>query len=158
MHAPDGGSDFLLIKLLARKSGFIPVFIEHTYHDLIPSVSSFQDILTVLIIIFLLFKVATKMSELAIGQAHFQIHNYNLVNFLPFMHLQPRFIVSAKPTPIVTYDTIAYPFGLQVWGFTFACIMTQFILLQVMQYVWCKISDGPNHIDYIYEGAYYGLT
>ena len=42
MHPPDGGSDFLLIKLLAKKSGFIPVFIEHTYHDLIQSVSSLQ--------------------------------------------------------------------------------------------------------------------
>ena len=73
------------------------------------------------------------------------------------MHHQPRLIVSARPKPIVTYDTIVYPFELEVWGFTFACIMTQFILLQVMQYVWCKLSDRPNHIDYIYEGASHGL-
>ena len=55
MHPPDGGSDFLLIKLLAKKSGFIPVFIEHTYHDLIQSVSSLPDLMTVLILILLLF-------------------------------------------------------------------------------------------------------
>ena len=74
------------------------------------------------------------------------------------MYQEQLILGSASAEAIVTYDSIVYPFDLQVWVLTFACIITQFILLQVMQYVWCKISDSPNHIDYIYEGAYHGTT
>ena len=73
------------------------------------------------------------------------------------MYDRPYILASARPKPIVTYDSIVYPFDLQVWGFTFACIMTQFLLLQVMQYVWCKNSGTPNKINYIYEGAFHGI-
>ena len=81
-----------------------------------------------------------------------------MVNYVPFMYHRPQILASARPKPIVTYDSIVYPFDLQVWGFTFACIITQFLLLQIMQCVWSKISGMQNRTDYIYEGAYYGLT
>ena len=70
------------------------------------------------------------------------------------MYQQPYMLASALPKRIVTYDSIVYPFEWQVWSFTFACIMTQFLLLQVMQYVWCKVSDTAQKIEHIYEGAY----
>ena len=63
--------------------------------------------------------------------------------------------MSALPIPIVTYDSISYPFDPQVWGFTFACIIAQFLMLQAMQYIWCIVSGTPNQIEYIYGGAYY---
>ena len=71
------------------------------------------------------------------------------------MYQDSVILMSALPEPIVTYDSIVYPFDHQVWGFTFACIISQFLLLQVMQYVYCKVSGTPNHIEYIYGGAYY---
>ena len=77
-----------------------------------------------------------------------------MVNYLPFMYDLPSILASARPKPIVTYDSIVYPFDLHVWGFTFACIMAQFLLLQVMQYVWCKVSGTPNNINFIYEGDF----
>ena len=74
------------------------------------------------------------------------------------MYQVPHILASARPQPIVTYDSIVYPFDIQVWGFTFACIIAQFILLLIMQYVWSKVSGRPNNIEYVYEGAYYGQT
>ena len=69
------------------------------------------------------------------------------------MYQVPHILASARPQPIVTYDSIVYPFDLPVWGFTFTCIIAQFTLLLVMQYVWCKVSGRPNNIEYVYEGA-----
>ena len=66
-------------------------------------------------------------------------------------------LISALPTPIVTYDSIVYPFNQEVWSFTYACIIAQFLLLQAMQYIYCKVSGTPNHIEYLYGGAYYDL-
>ena len=64
-----------------------------------------------------------------------------------------QILASARLKPIVTYDFIVYPFNLEVWEFVLGCILAQFSLLQIMQYVWCKVSGKPNLIDYIYEGA-----
>ena len=69
------------------------------------------------------------------------------------MYQVPLILASARPQQIVTYDSIVYPFDKQVWGFTFACIVAQFILLLVVQYAWCKVSGRPNNIEYVYEGA-----
>ena len=63
--------------------------------------------------------------------------------------------MSALPIPIVTYDSIVYPFDLPVWGFTFACIFAQLLMLQAMQYLYCKASGTPNHSEYLYGGTYY---
>ena len=53
---------------------------------------------------------------------------YDMINYLPFMYDDPSILGSARPKPIVTYDSIVYPFDLQVWSFTFACIMTVLII------------------------------
>ena len=74
------------------------------------------------------------------------------------MYQRSMILLSARPIEIVTYDSIVYPFNLQVWGFTLACIICQFFLLQAMQYVWCKVTGTPNQIEHIYQGAYYDLT
>ena len=74
------------------------------------------------------------------------------------MYQSVQILASARPKPIVLYDSIVYPFDFVVWGFTFACIMAQFSLLQVMQCVWCKVSGTSNHINYIYEGTFHGIS
>ena len=99
-----------------------------------------------------LIQVSTKESELGIGQLVFQPHRYKVVNYLPFMFESDLIVQSARPKPIVSYDSIVYPFDTYVWIFTFACIMAQFFLLQIMQSVWCKVSGTSNQIDFIYEG------
>ena len=68
------------------------------------------------------------------------------------MYQDSVIFVSALPIPIVTYDSIVYPFNPEVWGFMFACIIAQFLLLQAMQY--CKVSGIPNDFEYLYEGAH----
>ena len=71
------------------------------------------------------------------------------------MYQDSTILMSALPIPIVTYDTIVYPFDQEVWNFTSACIILQFLMLQAMQYIYCKVSGTPNHINYLYEGALY---
>ena len=74
------------------------------------------------------------------------------------MYHESTILLSALPIQIVTYDSIVYPFDNQVWGSLFASIIAQFLLLQAMQYVYCKVSGIPNSIEYLYGGAYYDFT
>ena len=71
------------------------------------------------------------------------------------MYEDTDLLMSALPIPIVTYDSIAYPFDQQVWSFMLACIIVQFLLLQAMQYIYCKVSGTPNNVEYIYAGIPY---
>ena len=70
------------------------------------------------------------------------------------MYQASEILMSAPPVPIVTFDSIIYPFDQQVWVFMLTCIFAQFLLLQAMQYMFCKVSGTPNDIEYLYEGAY----
>ena len=102
----------------------------------------------------MMFKqVLRKQSEVGVGQPYFTFEDFSKVNYLPFMYQQELIFGSAKPQKIVSYDSIVYPFELKVWVFTIASIMAQFLLLQAMQHVWCKVTASPNYINYIYEGA-----
>ena len=94
-------------------------------------------------------QVSEKKSELGIGQLAIISHRYDKVDYLPFMYNVPFIMGSGIPKPIVTFDSIVYPFDLQVWGFTFACIITQFLLLQLMQYMWNKIRASPYLVNHI---------
>ena len=101
-------------------------------------------------------QLRAKLSEFAIGQWGFETEErYSMLDSLTYMYQESLILLSTLPIPIVTYDSIVYPFDKQVWGFTIVCIIGQFLLLQAMQYVYCKVSATPNHIEYLYEGAYY---
>ena len=105
-----------------------------------------------------ILQVRNKSSELGIGQWSFvPEERYGSLNNLAYMYQESLILISALPIPIVNYDSMIYPFDQEVWGFTFACIIAQFLLLQAMQYVYCKVSGTPNHIEYVYEGVY-GLS
>ena len=71
------------------------------------------------------------------------------------MYEDSGILLSALPIPIVTYDAIVYPFDQQVWSFMFACVIAKFLLLQAMQYLYCKVSGTPNDMEYIYAGIQY---
>ena len=73
------------------------------------------------------------------------------------MYQNDWILATARPKQIITYDSIVNPFELEVWILTIACIITQFLLLQVLQHVWCKVSGTPNQIEHIYGGAYFVL-
>ena len=90
-----------------------------------------------------------------IQQWSFTSQRYGLVDYLPYMYQRSTILVSALPIPIVTYDSIVYPYDQQVWGFMFTCIIAQFLLLQAMQYLYCKVSGTPNNMEYIYAGIPY---
>ena len=107
--------------------------------------------------LFCTLQVSSKVVELGISQWNIDTQRYGLVDYLPYMFQESGILMSALPRPIVTYDSIVYPFDQLVWGSTFACIIAQFLLLQVMQYVYCKASDTPNHIEYVYSGVYHDL-
>ena len=71
------------------------------------------------------------------------------------MYHESGVLMSAMTIPIVTYDSIVYAFEQRVWGFTFASIIAQFLLLQAMQYIYSKVSGTPNNVEFIYAGIHY---
>ena len=103
--------------------------------------------------LFCTLQVSSKVVELGISQWNIDTQRYGLVSYLPYMYDDVIRLVSALPMPIVDYGSITYPFDQYVWGFTFACIIAQFLILQAMQYIYSKVSDTPNKLDYFYGGA-----
>ena len=75
------------------------------------------------------------------------------MDYLPFMYAQQWILMSQKPMPLASYDTIVNPFDIFTWCFTFAAIILQFILLILLQNIWCRVSGKPKPKDYIYEGV-----
>ena len=61
-------------------------------------------------------------------------------------------LISAKPEQIHVYDTIINPFDNYIWCFTFMCIGLQFVLLCIMQHLWCQLSGEIRDTDFVYEG------
>ena len=80
--------------------------------------------------LFCTLQVSSKVVELGISQWNIDTQRYGLVSYLPYMYHESGVLLSAMPIPIVTYDSIVYPFEQRVWGFTFASIIAQFLLLQ----------------------------
>ena len=84
-----------------------------------------------------IFQVSTKQSELGIGQISLKDYRFQLVDFLPPMSTNAYLIVSQKPQEITIHNTIIIPFDKYVWLFMFCCIFAQFILLVIMQLLYC---------------------
>ena len=98
------------------------------------------------------FQVSSKQTELGIGQVGFTDNRYKLVDFLPVMYLSQTVITSQKPKEITTYDMLIIPFDKYVWSFTLGCIITQFLLLVMMQNLWSNVTGTSNPNDYVFEG------
>ena len=68
------------------------------------------------------------------------------------MNMIDRILVSRKPKEIATYDTIVIPFDKYVWSFTLGCIITQFLLLVMMQNLWSFVTGTNKPHDFVFEG------
>ena len=74
------------------------------------------------------------------------------VDYLDYMYCNQYIFASKKPVPIPSYDTIINPFDLFTWTCTFAAIISQFLLLLLLQNIWCHVSGKVKPEDYVYEG------
>ena len=97
----------------------------------------------------------TKQSEIGMGQTQLALYRYKVVDYLHYMHEYPYVMFSRKPTEIVSYDSIIYPFDTYVWALTWIMITSQFILLVSLQNVWAIASGNTNPRDYIFQGFSY---
>ena len=97
-------------------------------------------------------QVSEKQTELGIGQAVFTHHRYKFVDFMPAMYQIELVMGSQKPKEITSYNTILIPFDKYVWSFTFCCIITQFLLLIMMQNRWSNATGTSNPKDFVFEG------
>ena len=68
------------------------------------------------------------------------------------MYIDEIILASQKPKEITSYDTIIIPFDKYVWYFTLGCIITQFLLLIIMQNLWSSVTGINNPNDYVFEG------
>ena len=163
-YNPIGGSDFLIVKLLAKKFGFIPQFVPEKSMDAVKSNgTSYGMVYKVggayfgyLAFIFCPsgIQVSMKQSEIGIGQLYIVPYNYKLVDYLHIMYEHPYFMCSRKAQQIASFDTILYSFDFYVWGCTFSIIFAQFFLLIITQNLWSYATKKPNPRDYIYQGLF----
>ena len=87
-------------------------------------------------------QVSTKESDIGIGQSVFGSY-HDEVDYLDYMYERQIVMLSGKPRPIVTYDTIIHPFDVHTWVFTSIFMIVEFALLIVMQITWSKVSRKP---------------
>ena len=71
---------------------------------------------------------------------------------LDYMYCHQYILGSKKPVPIASYDTIVNPFDFFTWICTFASIISQFLLLLLLENIWCHVSGKIKPVDYVYEG------
>ena len=95
-----------------------------------------------------------KESELGIFQITFEDYRLMLIDYLPHMYTIEFYLTSKKPRPTTTYDTIVIPFDKYVWTFMIVCILTQFLLLVLMQQLYNNVTGTENqyNLQYLYEG------
>ena len=95
-------------------------------------------------------KVASKQSEIGIGQTAFTESYFEQVDFLPPMTYQELIISQRKPNEIVSFTTLIYPLDNYVWGFTFLSAAVMLIALILVKKVdnhikGRAISSGDNY-------------
>ena len=98
------------------------------------------------------FQVSTQQTELGIGQTSFSDYRYSFVDFMPAMYKGGTIMASQRPKEITSYDTIVIPFDKYVWFFTLGCIITQFLLLGMMQIIWSSVTGTRRPRDFVFEG------
>ena len=100
------------------------------------------------------FQVYLKESELGIFQITYEDYRLMLIDYLPHMYTIEFYLTSKKPRPTTTYDTIVIPFDKYVWTFMIVCILTQFLLLVLMQQLYNNVTGTENqyNLQYLYEG------
>ena len=164
-YDPIGGSEFLIVKILAEKFKFTAKFIPERAADIVNKNGKFYGELHRVRCIFelllpemtpqLLIQVSTKQSELGIGQAIFAHYRYKVIDYLPPMYTYEFIMKSKRPDQIATFDTIIYPFDTSIWIFFSVSVIAQFFTLFAMQNVWSYMSGYTNPKDYIFEGERY---
>ena len=61
-------------------------------------------------------------------------------------------VQSKKPAPIVSFDTLTYPFDKYVWYFTSSFSMAVFVLLVLIQKCWIHASRKKPPYGWVFEG------
>ena len=94
--------------------------------------------------------MASKQSEIGIGQTAFTESYFEQVDFLPPMTYQELIISQRKPNEIVSFTTLVYPLDNYVWAFTFLSGAVMFIALMLVKKVGNHIkgraiSGGDNY-------------
>ena len=82
----------------------------------------------------------------------FTDNRHKFVDFLPAMYQSETVMTSQKPREITSYDTIIVPFDKYVWSSTLGCIITKFLLLVIMQYLWSNVTGTSKPNDFVFEG------
>ena len=94
-----------------------------------------------------------KQSELGVGQTSFVSYRYKMVSYLPWMYVYEFPFTSKMPKPIVTYDTLTYPFDYYIWGFSIAFTIAMFVILATFQKIWAYASQEQNPDGWLFQGT-----
>ena len=95
--------------------------------------------------------MASKQSEIGIGQTAFTESYFEQVDFLPPMTYQELIISQRKPNEIVSFTTLIYPLDNYVWAFTLFSSAVMFIALMLVKKVGILIKVKPSLMETITE-------
>ena len=89
---------------------------------------------------------------MGIGQTSYVAQRYEVADFLSWMYYYEFSIESKRPDPIVTYETLIYPFDNWTWFFAFIQTIAVFVVLIIFQLLWRISSGEPNPQEWLFEG------
>ena len=93
-----------------------------------------------------------KIAEIGVGQATIAPYRYAKVDYLPWIYNYEFEVQSARPTPVVSFDTLIFPFDKYTWYFTISSSIGVFTLLVCIQKAWTYAS-GTKPIDgWMFQG------
>ena len=78
---------------------------------------------------------------------------YDVADFLSWMYFYEFSIESKRPDPIVSYETLIYPFDNYIWAFAFTLTLATFVLLVIFQVAWSLASGEPNPREWLFQGT-----
>ena len=73
------------------------------------------------------------------------------------MYMYEYIMVSKKPRPIASYDSIIYPFDAYIWIFISISMVVQFLTLFAIQKIWTFTCRAKKQKDYLFEGSKHTL-
>ena len=153
----DGGIEFEVVDMYAKKFGFIPKFIrapswegEGGVIDLVRNIHVCHHS-EVFFAIFIL-QVSKKVCEIGIAPVTMFPHRYKIIDYLPHLYVYNYLVQSQKPQPITSIDALYYPLDQYTWYFTLSSSAAVLILLVIIQKCWDHANGQKSPEGWLFQG------
>ena len=96
--------------------------------------------------------MSKKETEFGIGQTPAFMFTGDHVDLLPWMYMREAIFIGQRLRPVSDYFGLIYPFELAIWAWAIGSIVAVFLMLWVIQKLWCLTSGESLPPEYVYQG------